>query len=1345
MDTPQFSYVSDGFYGLGNSPNGVEILWVDMAVTPREQRSMPTLSLPESWRSPTGLYLFLTVMPGDLATVRSQLQELLQVPAYSQARFLWLQNPDTRLSQWQFESLSIDRDQLPRLATFDLGGYALTLPRQTTVKQIATGWEFSAPTAYVTTEYGSHRLNHVDETIILSLVGDQAGCWQFQLTLQRSKESQNYADLAALDIACRLFFPDPLFSTEPDLAVTEQVYQSLRYPLFDETVAAQDFYQEDIILLGHWDPLSLKSDRSFFTFITKDGLGPPLPSGYRSNLGYTIYLTPQRQSRLVFAAKPGSSLEQTGGLYLLPEGEFVLTVPRHANNPAITLPDYGNNLMCGLSGVEYIKLLDSGTYIIGFIPKQPGFAPRYTPVQELTQRLQDLVSIQVNRPIAQLQRWETLQSLFGGNSAQEIESIKVTLLGEFFALSYRLPADSQESLRLLSVSETATLGEFEAWFQAVLRASRARWDSGETAADNTAALMEQTTTSWAYIRRLDRAAEYYAQPDLSILYKPSDQTDLLNFMEVSTTDLATGKQPDSFPLLPYGSLPTALTDCRQLELQVVNPVRREKIRQFYEQAADATLVGMASVAASPRITSRSTTSTTVVSHTASTVTGTTPQGLLVTFKDDFSQMTELVLARSTRNGSLQDFKFRNIIKGSSLWSAFQTNQLVLVVDNADALEAYFNDPDADTEGNGTSNTTTQLTIDGWTFSFDTVDDEGNPLWREESILIFKYHNKPLLELIEQPSLWSQAETFVGDTAKVAEVRQRVRQYLENAIANDTEETPLKTRERYAPLAKIARSADWSGIVALNVPVPPSSGLPEELVALAGGINENQFFAQYVGIDNTPIRPENGSLVVEQSSLFGLIDYVNDQPPEPNDSGYNFQVLSLRVLFENSRITDFSSEIAVTLDQLFGERTQLQEDSEVVQYTLDLIVAERFTDLPSTGKRMVAIAQIGSLYHVRIFDANGNRVVDKGQGQFLPDKVLTAKLDSTFTAQAKGHPLSNSRGLIQDVTSSLGHNLSGRNLVKLQGSTENHNGRTTYAFSFSGSNRFRMPNSGIFNYIDIVKAQFSSDPVPSGPNPTITGRFSFWTRLNFRKLETFDVLSFGPDGEFPTESEEKQFLSAANLVVALSFPRNSTRDRSFTFIPDNLSFHLPASDFRPTSLYAKFPLTLTGFIQGTGKPQGFLPIKTALGNVQLSNTTPWYGLSFELDLGNLGALSSVSKLVSGLVVLWLPNTNPEADTRSEPQVYIGMQLPGLSGDVLGFSLQSVLKLSFKTAEFLFDPSDGPENATYLLKLKAIVLKLLVLSLPPNGQTELLIFGNSKGRDHPIGWYAAYAKTPSQKPP
>lgn len=1277
-----------GWYRLEEA-SGV-VLWMD-AETPEPGADVLTagntqtagaddetdsaLSLSATWESPSGLYLFLTALPTDFAALRSRLLALRRSPAYRQVRFLWLVNPDASLSQWQFHSLSVAEGRVSRVGIFNLGSYSLVVPREAELAVGDEGFAVKTPDAYLTTDYGTQRLSGVDQLALP--FGELAGCWRFTLTLARP-ESGSYSELAALDLGCRLFFPDPLFSTDllSQAAPSDALYRVQRYPLLDETATR---YSQDLALQGCWDPLQpLAGDRSFFTFAPGETRSfVALPSGYRSNLGYTIYLTPAEGSRLVFAPKPGSSLG-SGGLYLVPQGEFEATVPRHADNPTVQMPDYGQNLMCGLSGIEYVKLVAGERHFVGFVPGQSAFAARYTPVFQVIQRLQDLMGGELQRSVVPADRHTTLADLLDGDRAKSLTALRTVLLAEFFPQGYSLPLEATETWQQLTRSESAALTDLEAWTAQALRASRAQ------AGDEAAALSDRATTAWAYVRQDGAAAVYYAQPDQSILYEPSGQDNLFTFLEVPATDLGTPNAPTlpPFPMLPYGSLTTALTDGRELELQVVNPLRRAEIRRHYEQppqeqlaapSPELTPQAAALMADPPAPTSQADaptaaaalvvgdpgslrTSAFTAQDTSDTISGATPQGLLARFTRDYSAMTELLLARSQKAGEDQLLKFRNIPRGSTLWSAFQANQLLLVVDNAEALKPYFDDPDSDT--NAPQKTTTQLTIDGWTFYLDTVDDQNRVLWRPESLLIFKYYNKPLLELIEQSSIWSQAASFVGDETKIADVRRRLRHALEQAIALDTEATPIKTRQRYAPLANIARNPNWSGILGFNIPVPPAEGLPPELVALSGGIDETRFFAQYVGIDSTPIRPEGGELVVEPSSLFGLIDYEDNQPPEPNASGYNFQVLSLKVLFNNSHVTNFSSEIAITLDKLFDERTQLQSSA------------------------------------------------------------------------------------------------TGRNLVSLQGSAENHNGRTTYAFSFSGLNRFLMPNSGVFNHIDIVKAQFSSDPVPAGTNPTITGRFSFWTRLSFRQLD-FDIFSFGADSSAAQgEADDKQFLDASNLVVTLAFPRDTPGDRQFTFVPDDLSFNLldraydPTDPkfnpldfpFRPRSFYAKFPVTLTSFATGEGQPQGLLPVKTPLTAPSLKKGDRWYGLRFDLDLGNLGALASVSTFVSGLTVLWTPNTDPDVDVRPDPEVYVGMQLPGLSGDVLGFPLQSVIKLSFKTAQLLFDPGDASRDATYLLKLKAIVLKLLVLSLPPNGQTELLIFGNGQGRDFPIGWYAAYAKEP-----
>ena len=130
--------------------------------------------------------------------------------------------------------------------------------------------------------------------------------------------------------------------------------------------------------------------------------------------------------------------------------------------------------------------------------------------------------------------------------------------------------------------------------------------------------------------------------------------------------------------------------------------------------------------------------------------------------------------------------------------------------------------------------------------------------------------------------------------------------------------------------------------------------------------------------------------------------------------------------------------------------------------------------------------------------------------------------------------------------------------------------------------------------------------------------------------------------------------------------------------------------------------------------------------------------FDLNLGSLGALAGAAKFVAKLLIAWTPNTEVN---QTEPQVHVGLQLPGISGDVLGFPLQSVIKLSFKKVQFVVDSASGG----YLLKIKNVALKLLTLSFPPNGQTELIVFGNPDSSDKDtVGWYAAYAKEPAALP-
>jgi hypothetical protein len=547
--------------------------------------------------------------------------------------------------------------------------------------------------------------------------------------------------------------------------------------------------------------------------------------------------------------------------------------------------------------------------------------------------------------------------------------------------------------------------------------------------------------------------------------------------------------------------------------------------------------------------------------------------------------------------------------------------------------------------------------------------------------MFKFHDKPRAELAADLHMWALPESF---NKRPSSASRRLIAIVEDALAKTADDAVQKDKENYADLSRAARDPSWSGIIALNVPM---GGIPSNLKALNGGIDRSKFYAQFVGIETTPIVSQDGKLKAGRSSLFGLIDYHDDQAPLPSESGYNFQVTRLQALFQNSHVKAFSSDISVTLDKLFDEPTQLVD----------------------------------------------------GPG--------------------------------------------GRNILVLKGTAEDHGGQTTYAFSFSGDNRFGLPESPVLGEVEVVKAQFATDPPDLNQPDLVVGRFTFWGRMNFRYLQKFDVLSFGADAP-PADNPalalpNEQYLSFANLIVTMSFtespdsgssaadqpadapdeltdplsqadpppPTNTPPadsppadvpaqpERTFAFDPRGLAFDTRRSKVRANSLYAKFPLKLTGMLFSAGDDDkklndfGYMPVKTPLGGAKIEGA--WYALTFDLELGSLGALAGKAGLVASIIAAWSPG---------KPGVFVGLRLPGSSGGKREIAIQGVLKIVFKSIEFVV----GAEPGTYLLKLKNIQLKFLVLSLPPSGQTEIIIFGDPTGTaasdTRTVAWYAAYAKAP-----
>lgn len=1202
----------------------------------------PTISIKESWQNADfhGTYLFLSFdQVLDLEKLVENIEGLRQHPANRDLRFLWIEHADEAFMHWRWQGLSVDIDTSKiRLQSFwDLRNYSLVFPAQTQVVYQERTETFTFGTSHlpdqnfsIKTEYGAHELKDLEEEVRLPMSGKGLGTLGFGLSINRQdldeelfgKHSFGYPALRHLDISMRTFFRDPsLPGTNEDFSV-----ESLTYPLFNEVCINNDpadiaakkapdiksFYPTKISFQVQWDMHAPHDEnRCFLAFDTTSDL--EIPSSYRSQLGYTIHLNPQDQSKLVFAERPNFIGEAQSAFYLIPVGAFGISLPDYADkSPELSVR---HRLICGLSGVEYFSL-PGGTQhktSIHFLPFQKAFSESFLSLKAISEAFLIEIALyaeEVNKEVdMKLDRSRDYRI--------SDDDWKGPILNNL-VLDY-FPQES--SLTDIEKSDWLGFGPLDealSWLQEKFLTYQKR-----SSTQSSEALQAQALTSWAYLKESGPDVPvYFAQPDESVFFEATavgigDLTDeFLSYLEVPAEPLPDEVPENGFPLFPHGGIQEGfLNDYLNLENQFTSKLRRDRVHEIRKKIplADSILSST-----SPRAKQ-----------------GTTPQGLLASFSADFSLWKSVLLAKDTEGKS---FQWVNIKRFDQLQTTLQSNKLFAVISKPSSVNDYFSETI-----NGKLETYHQLTIKGWTFDFEPINpsNRANKWSKFQTIFILKYQDRPLLELIDELSTWAMREHFVGDASSVKKIQQQLKRQLKQAVATQNGEDE-KAKAKYKPLAEAASYASWTGILALNVTVPPKN-LPEELRGLAAGIDADKFFAQYVSIETTQILPA-ATLSAQTSSIFGLIDYNNDGPAPDTDGPYNFQVRSLSVVFRNSDIFDFAAEIELTLDELFGESTQL---------------------------------------------------------------------------------LNSSTGL---------------NLVQLKGTAERHDDKVTYSFSFSGENKFLLPESEVLEDVSVIKAQFITDPVPenAGDNFEVSSRFSFWGKMNFRKLAGFDILSFGADA-LDTE-ENPQFLSFSSLEVLMRFPQNNPVSRTFTFEPERMSFNLKESTVREQSLYAKFPLKLSGLtynppsLNQSPTSKGFAEIKSPLSGGKIGEE--WYAFTYQLDLGSLGALAGDAGLLMQIMVAWSPQK-----TADSSGVLVAIRLPGFKKGKAEISLQGILKLVFKSIRFVVGKEEASGNTVYMLKIKKIALKLFILTLPPNTQGELTIFGDPEGtpNNNGVGWYGAITRS------
>ncbi len=310
-----------------------------------------------------------------------------------------------------------------------------------------------------------------------------------------------------------------------------------------------------------------------------------------------------------------------------------------------------------------------------------------------------------------------------------------------------------------------------------------------------------------------------------------------------------------------------------------------------------------------------------------------------------------------------------------------------------------------------------------------------------------------------------------------------------------------------------------------------------------------------------------------------------------------------------------------------------------------------------------------------------------------------------------------------------------NLI-FDGVYQDHGGKPSYVFTNQAKNVFEAPDSQVIKSVILDKGHFVT-VVPTSDNDknTIKSKFIFWGGIDFRTLKGFDAFSFGSDAG--TDGR----LALSNLAIEMDYDTKS-RAQTFYFDPTHLGLDIDRSKARPTSLYSHFPLKLTGFlaVSSGGMPtdMGFMSVTSPL--TQGVPTYPWYGLTFELELGSLGALAEKAGFTANLIMAWSPVGGEDYN------VFLGLKLPGSSGNKKEISLEGLLKIKIKSIEFVAVPDTESGAISYMLRLQTISLGFLSLSFPPSGRTDFLLFGDpdATGDNKTLGWYAVYDKGAKEKP-
>ncbi|MEG4595008.1 hypothetical protein QUB00_24845 [Microcoleus sp. F8_C2] len=446
--------------------------------------------------------------------------------------------------------------------------------------------------------------------------------------------------------------------------------------------------------------------------------------------------------------------------------------------------------------------------------------------------------------------------------------------------------------------------------------------------DLDAPLLDKTyMTAWATIvPRSSGKINYVAQPKGGALYGQDGliHAQCKSLLGSMTPGYSLSQSSTlAFPLLPYAGVKPgdgkkyfSKEQIESYESQVIAKVRRRAI-------ASATKVIAPSAKASLN----------ALQATDSPFNVTTPSGLITTISASKSKdyTWSKILLGQNQYPKLCQMYFAQ--PDAELQEAFQTNQLFLVAANAQHLGKLASN--GSPSGQAFYNL---MNVEDWVFEAQVGQNKAYGDY--SNVLIVKgckgklYDSKtPKDSLIANPQKWTQAKDFAAPTTikNITEVNPPdqnqlviVSQWLCQYFQDASKQTETEYFQKFNALAQ---DENWTGILILKMQI---TSIPNDLVGLKAGMTHPQALnVHHFGIEINQVKNDlNGSEIELQgsSSMFGLIYYADPgydpnkpEQPVPPAAGtiYDFQLLTLKILFQNTQIQKFRCYAQLTLNELFG--------------------------------------------------------------------------------------------------------------------------------------------------------------------------------------------------------------------------------------------------------------------------------------------------------------------------------------------------------------------------------------------------------------------------------------------